>query len=134
MKNLHGSARSAAAPQPVDEAGRLAALDQMRAAYTPAEERRMAVGRYGGEEFLMVLGGCDRDAAARIAETVRQRVAATPVASGGGALQVRISLAVTATDPAAPQPEVPALVHAADQALYRAKAAGRNRVELAAAP
>ncbi len=93
-----------------------------------------AVGRYGGEEFVMVLGGCDRGAAARIAETVRQQVAATPVAAGGEALQVRISAGVTATDPYAPTPAVPALVQAADQALYRAKAAGRNRVEMGAAP
>jgi diguanylate cyclase (GGDEF)-like protein len=111
-----------------------AALHETASRLRGAVRAQDAVGRYGGEEFLMVLGGCDRDAAARIAETVRQRVAATPVASGGGALQVRISLGVTATDPAAPLPEVPALVHAADQALYRAKAAGRNRVELAAAP
>jgi diguanylate cyclase (GGDEF)-like protein len=92
-----------------------------------------AIGRYGGEEFLVVLGNCDAGAAAGIAETIRQRLAGRPLTLPGGAeltLTVSIGGAVATPDfldgPAA-------LVHAADDALYRAKAAGRDRVAMAAA-
>lgn len=99
-----------------------------------------AVGRYGGEEFLLVLNGCDEEAAAWIAEDLRARIAATPVKVDGGELAVTLSLGVAAVSgggalPAgtagAPLPAAGPLVAAADQALYRAKAGGRNRVERA---
>jgi len=98
-----------------------------------------AIGRYGGEEFLVVLSHCGTGAAAAIAETIRHRLAERPVQlPGGGELAMTASLGVATAEPAAvagaradPAAAAAALVHAADEALYRAKAAGRDRVEVA---
>jgi diguanylate cyclase (GGDEF)-like protein len=87
-----------------------------------------AAGRYGGEEFLLVLAGCDGAAAARVAEELRAGVAGEPVGAGGTQLAVTLSLGVAAI-PGVTDRSAAALVAAADQALYRAKSAGRNRVE-----
>ncbi len=90
-----------------------------------------AIGRYGGEEFLVVLGNCGAEAASSIATTIRRRLAERPLALlGGGELTVTASLGVATAEPAGADPA--ALVRAADEALYRAKAAGRDRVVVAA--
>lgn len=81
------------------------------------------VGRLGGEEFGVFLPGADRDAAVQAAERIRSGVEALPPF---GPCQVTVSLGVCA-DPE-DQAELAALVKAADQRLYDAKAAGRNRV------
>lgn len=87
------------------------------------------VGRYGGEEFLCVLPHSRVDAAASAAERVRAAVAAQPVAVPDGEVHVTVSVgAAAAMDPRA----APGLLQAADEALYRAKDAGRDRVEAAA--
>lgn len=83
--------------------------------------------RYGGEEFVLILPGVDGESARRRAEQVRQRVAQATHAAG---LPGSISLGVAATVPVA-QGDPESLVHRADEALYRAKRAGRNRVEYA---
>jgi diguanylate cyclase (GGDEF)-like protein len=88
------------------------------------------VGRYGGEEFLIVLPGCDAAEALRFGERLRERIAA-PVADGPARIAVTVSLGVAAQDGPA---DAAVLLRAADEALYRAKLAGRNRVELAALP
>jgi diguanylate cyclase (GGDEF)-like protein len=84
------------------------------------------VGRYGGEEFLVVLPGCDAAAALGLAMRIRDTLAATPVETSQGSIPVTISLGVTATEGGA---SVDALVTRADTALYRAKEQ-RNRAEL----
>jgi two-component system, cell cycle response regulator len=88
-----------------------------------------SVGRYGGEEFLVVLPGCDGENAMALAERLRQSICAVPVATTEGAIAVTISLGVA--DSSAEDTDAIALIRAADQALYRAKGNGRNRVELA---
>jgi diguanylate cyclase (GGDEF)-like protein len=88
------------------------------------------VGRYGGEEFLLVLPGCDRDSALTFAERLRQRIGGEGMAIPEGRVSVTISLGVASAD-AASAGYVDTLVRAADQALYRAKRGGRNRVETA---
>jgi two-component system cell cycle response regulator len=91
------------------------------------------VGRYGGEEFLIVLPNCDGDQARKLSERLRQSVADTPMHAEGNELHITCSLGVALTD----TPNgigVAALVHAADEALYRAKQAGRNCVQLAPLP
>lgn len=84
-----------------------------------------AIGRYGGEEFLMVLPDCDVDGAARVAERVRQSLADSPIRVLGASIPVTGSFGVASYDP---RRDSIATVAAADGALYRAKAEGRNRV------
>jgi diguanylate cyclase (GGDEF)-like protein len=85
------------------------------------------IGRYGGEEFLVVLPGCDEALARLVAERIRVKVKEKPVYACDVTIQVTISLGISWTTTAE---EVPAtLIAAADAALYRAKAAGRDRVE-----
>jgi diguanylate cyclase (GGDEF)-like protein len=88
------------------------------------------VGRYGGEEFLIVLGGADAEMSMQIAERVREGIAAQSFQHGGHRLAVSLSLGV-ACRPADGLEDMECLVSQADQALYEAKHAGRNRVCLA---
>jgi two-component system cell cycle response regulator len=83
-----------------------------------------ALGRYGGEEFLAVLPGCCPAEAMTLAERLRKAVAEGPVELEGGRLGVTLSLGVAAAAPGAVGAGL--LLRRADQALYRAKAAGRN--------
>jgi diguanylate cyclase (GGDEF)-like protein len=87
-----------------------------------------SVGRYGGEEFLVVLPDCDRDSAVALAERLRLCIGDQGMPVAGGRIPVTISLGV-ATGGKAQRYDANALVQAADQALYRAKRNGRNRVE-----
>jgi len=88
------------------------------------------VGRYGGEEFLVVMSAGLPDDAFAVAERLRRAIAATPVPIAGGSLAVTASFGVAFAHPGM-APET--LLDAADAALYRAKAGGRNRVEAACA-
>jgi diguanylate cyclase (GGDEF)-like protein len=83
------------------------------------------VGRYGGEEFLIVLPGCSRTNGAHRAEDFRRAIADAPVATAAGALTLTCSLGVASHDEAMPAEE---LINLADEALYRAKRLGRNCV------
>ncbi len=86
------------------------------------------LGRYGGEEFIAVLPDTGIDDAATFAERVRERVEQHPFpVNGGEPLRLTVSAgAATYPHPAVYNPRT--LIHRADQALYRAKAEGRNRV------
>lgn len=88
------------------------------------------VARYGGEEFAVVLPGADAAAARVVAESLRARVEALGIEHAGNPSGgvVTISLGVATVQPRADEPAT-GLVELADQQLYRAKAAGRNRVE-----
>ncbi len=92
-----------------------------------------AVGRYGGEEFLIVAPGIDPEGALEIASRVRELVAGRPVDCDRTRIAVTASLGVAVSSPGRP-PEPMLLVRAADSALYRAKEGGRNRVELCLPP
>jgi diguanylate cyclase (GGDEF)-like protein len=81
------------------------------------------VGRYGGEEFLVLLPGCDKEQAEQSGERIRLAVTATPLIVGESGISVTISIGATATI-GGPETEVLAK---ADAALYQAKNAGRNR-------
>jgi len=86
-----------------------------------------SVGRYGGEEFLIVAPGCGLAETWELAERVRIHIAACSiVVTGGAKVNVTLSLGV-ATGGASSDSEK--LLHAADAALYQAKNAGRNCVE-----
>jgi len=88
--------------------------------------------RYGGEEFAAILPDADVFTAASVAETMRREVMALQFPHEGSVVDsfVTISVGVATTQPVAEQ--LPAsLIAAADEALYRAKRGGRNRVEFA---
>jgi len=86
------------------------------------------VGRYGGEEFLVVLPNCDMEQAIHQADRMRLRLQESKImADAGVEIPVTASFGVTITDLSDRNPE--AFIRVADEALYKAKANGRNRVE-----
>ncbi len=86
-------------------------------------------GRWGGEEFLLILPGTDRAGGARVAERIRAALQARIVLSAEGApIHVTASFGVAATPPAATAAE---LFAAADAAMFEAKRSGKNRVQTA---
>jgi len=86
------------------------------------------VGRYGGEEFLLLLPACDLEDAIDRANELRETIAATPIKSGDVETTISISMGVAVSENAGAK-EAEALLHRADRALYAAKENGRNRVE-----
>jgi two-component system cell cycle response regulator len=84
--------------------------------------------RYGGEEFVVVMPETDMAVATVVAERIRRRIATDPfaVSDGAKAIPVTISIGLSALN--APADTAAAIVKRADQALYRAKRDGRNRV------
>ena len=87
-----------------------------------------SVGRYGGEEFLIVLPGCDHQGAVTQAERLRAAIGAQPFLLPGVTRPVTCSLGVTAADGSGPV-DADRLMREADVALYLAKANGRDRTE-----
>jgi diguanylate cyclase (GGDEF)-like protein len=82
------------------------------------------VGRYGGEEFLVVLPDCDKNQALQSAERIRSVIAERPVLAAGAEILVTASIGVTVTTGSTvAEKEILAI---ADTALYQAKSAGRN--------
>jgi diguanylate cyclase (GGDEF)-like protein len=87
------------------------------------------VGRYGGEEFMVVLPETDADAAAGLAEKLRQLIQGQKIAvAGHGSIGVTVSIGVATG--VGQTVRVEALVRDADAAMYSAKALGRNQVYL----
>jgi diguanylate cyclase (GGDEF)-like protein len=92
-----------------------------------------AVGRYGGEEFLIVLSGCDAEHLEVRAEQVRKAISDAPFSTAQGPIFVSLSIgAITIQNWDKSNPIEP-LLKQADIALYRAKESGRNRVVYAEA-
>jgi diguanylate cyclase (GGDEF)-like protein len=93
------------------------------------------VARYGGEEFLVICTNTAIDGAALVAERLRKLIESRPIeipddSRGTRTIQIRISVGVASVSPSVDSKEK--LVQVADQALYRAKKEGRNRVIVAA--
>lgn len=88
-----------------------------------------AIGRYGGEEFLIVLPGCDQQSTFQQAERMRAHLAQDVLVVNEARLTLTGSFGCTTVAPAQ-QATAEALIRTADQALYLAKRQGRNRVEL----
>jgi two-component system cell cycle response regulator len=84
------------------------------------------VGRYGGEEFLVVLPNCELEQAAHQAERMRAKLQASTMLVDGAEIRVSASFGVTVSDGSERNPD--AFVRVADEALYRAKGSGRNCV------
>jgi two-component system, cell cycle response regulator len=87
------------------------------------------VGRYGGEEFMIVLPGCDGENAGALADRLRMNICSAPMHTPEGDIPITISLGVVVCSGG--ESDASVLIHAADRALYRAKEKGRNRVEVA---
>ncbi len=85
-------------------------------------------GRYGGEEFCILLPGADEPTALAAGERLRELLAQQPVAWNGIVIPLTVSVGVASFVPDESK-GAEELVAAADRALYRAKRAGRNRVE-----
>ena len=87
------------------------------------------VGRYGGEEFLLILPGCNLANGTKRADEIRRIVAEKPIHTPEGETSATVSMGVTATD--ASRDCTPAeFLREADVSLYTAKKNGRNRVEV----
>jgi diguanylate cyclase (GGDEF)-like protein len=89
------------------------------------------VGRYGGEEFLIVLGGCGAEALRKRAEEVREGIGNIPFLTNGGPISVTASIGAITIEGWRRSTPVEPFLKEADAALYRAKADGRNRVAYA---
>lgn len=84
------------------------------------------VGRYGGEEFCIVLANTALGTANDIAERVRAVIATASISHDGCSLPVTVSIGVSQRDAATP--DMTDLIESADKALFEAKRSGRNRV------
>ena len=89
-------------------------------------QERGQVGRWGGEEFVVLLPGFGRQAAEDVAEAIRKRCESTPFRSPLGKLRVTVSIGISSLEKR--RPAFAHLVTEADQALYKAKADGKNCV------
>jgi diguanylate cyclase (GGDEF)-like protein len=87
------------------------------------------IGRYGGEEFVVILSSADIAAAGPIAERIRHRVADVRVEGYGPPIRVTCSIGVATSDTLGVWGEH--LIARADEAVYDAKRSGRNRVQIA---
>ena len=88
------------------------------------------VGRYGGEEFLIVVPASDALGTLRMAERIREAIASAPVTTAEGVVNMTASFGIAASDSDKPlDPQM--LLRLADEALYRAKDRGRNHCQLA---
>jgi diguanylate cyclase (GGDEF)-like protein len=87
------------------------------------------VGRYGGEEFLIILPGCELTTGSRRANEIRNQIAKDAIRTPLGTTSATVSMGVTITCPSRTH-SVSDLLHEADVAMYMAKKNGRNRVEL----
>lgn len=90
-----------------------------------------AVGRYGGEEFLILLSHCDSFTLESRAENVRASIAGTPILAGSAELSISISVGAVTCPKWDHRVPIERILARADEALYRAKAAGRNRTAFA---
>lgn len=121
-----------------DGCGHLAGDEALREVAARIESQVRAsdtAARFGGDEFAVLMPGADAGQAARLAERIRAAVASGPVEAGPGIavpVSVSIGVATLAATPASGDLKALAehLLAEADAALYRAKAAGRNRVEV----
>jgi two-component system, cell cycle response regulator len=109
-----------------------AVLRQSAQRMKSALRRYDALGRYGGEEFLMVLPGCAGSTACHQAERIREAVSASTMESDSDRLRVTCSIGVACREKPVPE-DADGLIREADTALYVAKNLGRNQVAAFAA-
>ena len=119
-----------------DEHGHLAGDSVLRelASRISSEIRANDIGaRFGGEEFAVLLPATPANVAAKLGERIRENVSRTPIElSGGQSIRVTVSVGVSSVVPSPETTDLAGigerLIADADNALYRAKSDGRNRV------
>ncbi len=107
-----------------------AVLREVAARLKGAARSYDTLGRCGGEEFLIILPGCDAATVLNRAEEIRASVSNEIIPMPEGNIQVTLSMGASATSATA-QGDSISILKAADAALYRAKSQGRDRIELA---
>lgn len=90
-------------------------------------EERHLVGRFGGEEFLIIMPNAKKDEVSCLAESIREKVSTFPFETSAGTLHITVSLGACHSNDI----EVDSVLKHADEALYHAKESGRNRFILA---
>ena len=120
FKNINDTYGHFAGDAVLQEAAR-----RMQSAVRPYD----GIGRYGGEEFLIILPGCDGQSACAQAERLRSQIAKEPFVLPECSFTLTASFGATSTVPGQPA-MAEGLIRKADEALYRAKKLGRNRVEV----
>lgn len=90
-------------------------------------EERHLVGRFGGEEFLIVMPHATLDEVSQLAESIREKVSTFPFETSAGTLHITVSLGACHSNDI----EIDSVLKHADEALYHAKESGRNRFILA---
>lgn len=108
-------------------------LQQVAARLHAAVRAGDGVGRYGGEEFLVVLRDCELEHLAERAEQVRRVVSEDSFSVNGSPIAVSVSIGAVAHRKDAPPASIESILSRADGQLYEAKHAGRNRVMIAGA-
>ena len=101
-------------------------LKEISAIFTSTLRSYDGIGRYGGEEFLLILPNCEIESALLRAEQLRQAVESARIMDGETMLQVTASFGVASAFP--PHYEAETVIRAVDTALYQAKSSGRNCV------
>jgi len=99
---------------------------RMRSSIRPYD----VAGRYGGEEFLIILPGCDTSTAAAVADRLRAAIEEFPFDLGERKLPITCSLGVASCSDM-PEAKIDCIMGLADDALYQAKSGGRNCVRVA---
>jgi two-component system cell cycle response regulator len=103
-------------------------LEEVSTRLLDAVRSNDAVGRYGGEEFLIVLSGCDADHLEERAEQVRTAISHVPFSTAQGPISVSLSIGAITIENWDKSNPIEPLLKQTDIALYRAKELGRNRV------
>jgi len=106
-------------------------LQEVAKRLTRAVRSSDAVGRYGGEEFLILLRDCDDSTLRARCEDVRLAVVAAPILAGAEELRISVSVGAASCRQWESGAPIERILAGADSAMYRAKTEGRNRIGLA---
>lgn len=106
-------------------------LKEIAARLTNSVRAHDAVGRYGGEEFLVILRNCDAHAVAARADQIRRCVSASSISTGDEDVAISVSIGAVTCTSNQHDLALERLLAKADAALYRAKHEGRNRAVVA---
>ena len=90
------------------------------------------LARYGGDEFIVLLPHTESPGALEVAERIRRAIEATPLEISGNKVPITVSVGVASYPEHGS--ELPTIMSGADQALYKSKKEGRNRVSVCATP